>query len=240
MAKSMTETQKSLRRKILKISYKYGLSHLGSCLSVIDLILAVYEIKHLDEKFILSGGHAGVALYTVLENYLPVDAEKLFKKHGVHPNKDEMDGIHCSTGSLGQGLPIALGMALANRKKNVYCIITDGECMEGSIWESLRIASENKINNLKILINANGYGAYGEINTDKLAKRVKAFGWQVEQSDGHDIDKLKRLLKKVNKKEPVAILATTLVNQLPFLNGVDAHYKIMTPKDYKLAMEILS
>lgn len=240
MVKALTKIQKGHRRKILEISYKYGLSHLGSCLSVIDLILAVYEIKHSDEKFILSGGHGGVALYTVLEKYHSVDAEKLFKKHGVHPNRDETLGIYCSTGSLGQGLPIALGMAFVNKRKNIYCIITDGECAEGSVWESFRIASENKINNLKLLVNANGYGAYGEINIDKLAKRIKAFGWQVEQVDGHDIDKLKKLLKKVNKEEPVAILAITKVNQLPFLNGVDAHYKIMTSKDYELAMEILN
>ncbi|MDD5415756.1 MAG: hypothetical protein PHE48_01980 [Candidatus Daviesbacteria bacterium] len=105
MTQYLTRIQKENRKRILEISYKHKLSHLGSCLSVVDLIDAVYRIKKTEEKFILSAGHGGVALYTVLEKYSNVDAEKLFKKHGVHPNRDKRNEIHCSTGSLGHGLP---------------------------------------------------------------------------------------------------------------------------------------
>lgn len=240
MVKSLSKLQKSLRRRILEVSFKNNLPHLGSCLSVVDLITAVYEIKKAEEKFILSGGHGGVALYAVLEKYDSKDAEKLFSKHGVHPNRDQLDGIYCSSGSLGQGLPIALGMALANPKQNIYCIITDGECTEGSIWESMRITSEYKVNNLKILINANGYGAYGKINVRDLIGRIKAFGWQVVKVDGHDVKRLKNLLKKRNTKKPTAILAITRVNQLFFLKGIHAHYKIMSSEEFKHAIKILT
>lgn len=240
MVKSLSKLQKSLRRRILEISYKNNLSHLGSCLSVVDLITAVYEIKKNEEKFILSAGHSGVALYTVLEKYDSKNAESLFLKHGVHPNRDQEDGIYCSSGSLGQGLPIALGIAIANPKQNIYCVITDGECAEGSIWESMRIASEHKINNLKILINANGYGAYGKINVRELMNRVRAFGWQVTKVDGHNLSKIKNLLKKRETEKPIAILAITDVNQLPFLEGISAHYKVMSQNEFNQAIKILN
>lgn len=241
MVKTLTKTQKNYRKRILEISHKYKLSHLGSCLTVVDLIEAVYLTKKKDEKFILSSGHGGIALYTVLEKYYNLDAEKLFIKHGVHPNRDQASGIYCSTGSLGQGFPIALGMAFANQTKNVYCIITDGESTEGSIWETLRIASDYKINNLKLIINANGFGAYGEINTNKLIKRIKAFGWKVERVNGHSLDKLTKMLKKNAKtSNPVAIIASTNVNQFSFLKGVHAHYKVMLDQEWEEASRLLS
>lgn len=239
MVKFLKNSQKEIRKRILQISHKYQLSHLGSCLSVVDLIVAIYEVKKPDEKFILSAGHGAVALYTVLERYNSVDAEELFIKHGVHPSRDDMLGIHCSSGSLGHGLPIAVGMALANRAKNVYCIITDGECAEGSVWEAFRIASENKLNNLKLLVNSNGYGAYSEISIYNLKNGMRAFGWNVIKTDGHNIKKLKNLLKNSRKRKPTVILAATKVNQLPFLKGLDAHYKMMSEGDFASAMDLL-
>ncbi len=235
----LTRMQKHYRRRILEISFKYKLSHLGSCLSVIDLIISIYETKKADEKFILSSGHGGVALYTVLEKYHRIDAEHLFLKHGVHPNRDEIDGIYCSTGSLGQGLPIALGMAFANKKKNTYCIITDGECAEGSIWESFRIAGDSRVSNLKVIINANGYGAYGKINVDDLKHRIKSFGWNVVKTNGHNLNRLNNILNKRKDGRPTAVLAITEVAQLSFLRGIDAHYKIMSEDEFKLSMKVL-
>lgn len=235
----LTRRQKKYRRRILELSFKYKLSHLGSCLSVIDLIISIYETKKAEEKFVLSSGHAGIALYTVLEKHHQLDAEHLFLKHGIHPNRDEVNGIYCSTGSLGQGLPIALGMAFANKRKKTYCIITDGECSEGSVWETFRIAGDSKASNLRVLINANGYGAYGKINVDNLKSRIKSFGWNVVKTDGHNLNRLKSILKKREDNRPVAILAVTKVDQLSFLKGINAHYKIMSEDEYKLSMKVL-
>jgi transketolase len=199
---------KDLKRRIIELSYKYKLSHLGSCLTAVDIIDEIYQTKKLDEKFVLSSGHAGLALYCVIEKYLPLtDAEYLFNKHGVHPNRDMVDGIDCSTGSLGHGLPIAVGMALADRTKNVYCLISDGEAAEGSIWEAWRIIREYKIDNIKIYLNDNGYGAYKESYLGVIPDFVD---WRFTNSD-----------------------------QLPFLNGLDAHYKVMNDEEYKTALEVL-
>jgi transketolase len=136
---------KNLKKRILEISYKHNLSHLGSCLTAVDIIDEIYAIKKHNERFVLSSGHAGLALYVVIEKYtkgddlgmvLGINAEDIFNHHGVHPDRCSQCGLDASTGSLGQGLPIAVGMALADRSKNVYCLISDGECSEGSVWGS--------------------------------------------------------------------------------------------------------
>ena len=159
------------------------------------------------------------------------------EKLHVHPDKGPF--VDVSTGSLGQGLPIALGMALANRNKNVYCSMTDGEATEGSIWEALRIAYEQKITNLKVGINYNGYGAYSEINRKCLLDRVNGFGWKVVFADGHNLTKLKNAFKKKYKTTPTVIFAETKVNQFAFLGGVDAHYYKMNDEDFQSAMKNL-
>ena len=138
----------SLESRILEISYKHKLSHLSSNLTAVNIIDEIYSIKKDNDPFVLSSGHAGLALYVILEKYYGIDAEKLHKKHGVHPNRDVEDKIFYSTGSLGCGLPAAIGMALANRKRNVYCLISDGEIFEGSIYESFNIVVKEKIKNL--------------------------------------------------------------------------------------------
>lgn len=238
MIKNLTKLQKEYRKRILEISYKYKLSHLGSCFSVADLIAGVYKIKRNKERFVLSSGHGGVALYAVLEKYKLANAEKLFKKHGVHPNRDKINNIHCSSGSLGHGLPIALGMALADKNRDVYCLITDGECAEGSVWESFRIASDLKVNNLKIILNANGWGAYGKILLNPLMTRIKSFNFALSIIDGHNLNQITTALKNKRKIKPLIIFARTNVAQLPFLKGQDAHYHIMNDEDYLLAVKL--
>lgn len=205
---------KDLKKRIIEISYKYNKSHLGSCFSAVDIIEEIYNLKEKDEKFILSEGHAGLALYCVLEKHERRDPEYLLTKYGVHPERDEQNGLWCTTGSLGQGLPIALGIAIADKSKNVYCLISDGECAEGSVWEALRIKTDNSINNLKIYVNINGYGGYDAIDSGKLTERLKTFC-------------------------PDINIRQTNIEQLPFLKGLDAHYHVMTAEEYKTAMEIL-
>ena len=156
--------------RIKEISLKYGLSHNGSCLTAYPIIDEIYSIKKPDEPFVLSCGHAGLALYAILEKYHGFDADKLYLKHGTHPNRDLGDKIYCSTGSLGHGLPIACGMAMADRTKNVYCLISDGESFEGTIWETANIVDKYHLTNLKIYVNFNGWGAYDPITFKHIEK----------------------------------------------------------------------
>lgn len=202
--------QKLLRRRIVEIAYKNKYCWIGSCFTAVDIIDYIYKIKKQDEKFVLSSGHAGVALYVVLE-----DLGLLNNIDNLSSHPDRARGIDCSSGSLGHGLPIALGMALADRKKNVYCLITDGECAEGSIWESLLIAEKNKINNLKIYVNHNGWCALDRVNPQDAQIRF-----------------LKQFKLNIN-------IFKTKVEQLPFLKGLDAHYHQLSKSEYKLAMRLL-
>ena len=198
----------NLKKRILEIAYKNKLSHLGSYLSSLEIIEEIYKKKNLEDIFILSSGHAALALYVVLEAYEGKNAEMLFKKHGGHPHRDEENGLYCSTGSLGMGITVAVGRALANRKRKVYVLISDGEAAEGSVWESLRFIYEQNIKNIEIYVNINGYAAYDKIDTEYLSNRLISF------------------LPNIN-------LRYTSVNQYPFLKGINAHYHAMSEEDYK-------
>lgn len=234
----LSKEQRVLRHRILEVSHKASYSHIGSCLSSIDLIEAVYKNKKKNEIFVLSNGHAGIALYVVLEKYGLLKKRVLESLH-IHPDRNPGFNIHVSTGSLGQGFAIALGLAMADRKKDVYCLISDGECAEGSVWESLRIASETKLNNLIILVNANGWGAYGSVNIPDLFRRIKAFSSFIIKVDGHNLKSLLKSLKIRVKDKPVVIFAKTTVEQLPFLKGLDAHYYVMKEEHFKKASSML-
>ena len=155
-------------RRIIDITYQEKLSHLSSCLSAWPIINEIYEQKAEDEIFILSNGHAGLALYCELEARYGIDPMMLLHKHGIHPNKDLENKLYCSTGSLGSGLPIAVGHALSNPDKQVYVMISDGECAEGSIWESLCFIETAKISNIHVYANINGASAYDYPDVDYL------------------------------------------------------------------------
>ena len=230
--------QKHIRRRILDISYKRNLPHLGSNLTAVDIIYAIYGIKTKDDRFILSSGHAGIALYVVLEKK-GVLTSSVINSLCIHPDRDVEKCIDLSTGSLGHGLPIALGMAMADWRKVVYCVLSDGECAEGSIWEALRVAKDYKVNNLKIAINANGWGAYDPIDLRDLLKRFKGFGYKTISVDGHNITELRKALIKKMPDQPLLIFAKTVVEQFPFLKGQDAHYYVMNETDYQSAMRVL-
>ena len=230
--------QKLLRKRLLQIIYDAHLSHIGPCLSVLDIVESIYQTKNKDEKFILSNGHTAVALYTVLEKHgFPINFDPA--NISVHPDRKPEWGIDVSTGSLGQGLPIAIGIALANKNKNVYCLISDGECAEGSIWESLRIIKDNNIFNLKLIVSVNGWGAYDPISSTNLYKRFKGFGFKVFKVNGHNIIGIIKKLSIIPIKDPQLIFATTQSEQFPFLKGQDAHYYSMKEEDYKLVQQLL-
>lgn len=203
---------KKLKKRILEIAFKHKLSHLGSYFSSVDIIDDIYKEMDSNDIFILSSGHASLALYVVLEKYRNIDANMLEEKHGCHPHRDEENQLYCSTGSLGMGLTVAVGRALANPKRKVYCLISDGECAEGSIWESLQYVQQKNIKNLEIHVNVNGYCAYDLVDKKYLIDRLKTF-------------------------LPSIIIHETDVEEFSFLRGLNAHYHIMKDEDYKLAIK---
>lgn len=223
------------RRRIIELSYEANTTHIGSALSVVDIIEAVYAVKMPVEKFVLSNGHAATALYAVMERYGLLN-EPSINKLGVHPDRNPDIGIEVSSGSLGQGLPIAVGMALADRTRNIYCCVSDGECAEGSIWEAMRVSANERLTNLKLVVNANGYGGYGEVDTKRLAISMQSFGWNLVEVDGHDLDSLTAALR-LKTIRPVVVFAHTRVDELSFLSGLSAHYYKMTAEDYQLALK---
>jgi len=195
-------------RRVVDISYKEKIGHLSSNLNAVNIIEEIYKNKKANEPFILSSGHAALALYVVLEKYEGRDAEKLFHKHGVHPHRDLSDGIFCSTGSLGMGLTVATGYALADRNRKVHCLISDGEAGEGSIWESLRFIYEAKLDNLEVYVNVNGMIAYDFIDKEYIINRLRAF------------------LPRINIRE-------TEPPKWPWAEGILTHYYVLKPEDYE-------
>jgi transketolase len=199
-------------KRLLDICYNHQLHHLSSYFSSLHIIDDIYSKMNKDDIFILSNGHAVVSLYVILEKYFNIDAEELLSKYGEHPKRDDFNKIYCSTGSLGMGLTVAVGRALLNNN-DVYCLISDGECAEGSIWEALRFANDNNLHNLKIHLNANGYSGYGPVDINYLKKRIHAFHPLVEFHD-------------------------TTFEWFNF-KGIDGHYKQLTADQYKTAVESL-
>ena len=197
-----------LERRVIELSYKHGLSHIGSVLTAVNVIDKIYQVKQKDAPFILSNGHAALALYVVLEKWEGKDAEKLLKKHGTHPNRDLEDGIYCSTGSLGQGITVAVGMALADRESKVYVLMSDGECAEGAVWEALQVAAKERLENLNIAVVCNGYSAYGRVDVDDLDTRLNAF-------------------------YPTLCFRTNLFNLPDWIQGLDGHYLKLDKEKYQ-------
>jgi len=236
--KNLSKDQKITRKRILELSHESHLAHLGSCLGAVDLIDAVYKYKKANDEFILSNGHSGIALYVVLEKYGLIKPETIKQLH-IHPDRNIQNGISVSTGSLGQGLPIAVGMAIADRKRNIYCMLSDGECAEGSIWEALRLAYLQKLTNLKIIVNANGWSAYDKVNLAYLVKRLRAYGFIINKLKGHDKKDVADAVKNLQKDQLAILFAYTVSDQFAFLKGQDAHYFVMQDEDYQQAMKEL-
>jgi len=205
---------KNDKLRLLQLLYEHTEGHIGSCFGGLEIIDGIYNDMSANDIFILSSGHLGFALYTIIEKYKKIDAQLLVNLCGVHPVRAEKYGIYCSTGSLGAGITIAVGRAIANKNQVVHVLISDGETAEGSVWESLRYIHDKNINNIKVYCNINGYTAYESIDMDYLEMRLKSF------------------LPTIN-------ICRTKVNYFPFLHGINAHYHIMSEIDYTLATNIV-
>ena len=247
-----------IRRTILEQSKRVNVGHIGSALSIADMMGAVYSVigrpGQTDperDRFVLSKGHAALALYAVLVEVGTLTNHDLAtfcadnSWLGVHPDH-HLIGVDFSTGSLGQGLPIAVGAALgatmqrSNRK--VYAIISDAECNEGAVWEAAMFAAHHRLVNLCVLVDHNHQQAFGHtadvLVSDDLEARWRAFGWDVVMADGHDEGALVRILRSPTADRPRVIVAeTTFGKGVSFMeNQIKWHYLPMSDAEYERAL----
>lgn len=225
-------------------------SHVGTCLSIADILYTLYfKILNIDpanpakydrDKFILSKGHGSAALYATLaeRGFFPKEyLDRYYIDGGLlpgHLDRELTPGVEASTGSLGHGLSIGVGMAMANRQTNnpgrVIALLGDGECNEGSVWEAVMLASTLRLNNLTAIIDYNklqGFGRTNEvINQSNMAERWKAFGWEVHEVDGHHVKDLDRVCRVVQSGPKVIIAHTTKGKGVSFMEDrLEWHYK---------------
>lgn len=256
--------QKELRKLILELSYKAGVGHIGPHLSIVDMVWALYDsvlnvgFKNPSDndrdRFVLSKGHAALALYVVLYKKGFITKKELYSYCntegsylGVHP-KNKVAGVDFSSGSLGQGANFAVGAALAakiqNSQRRVFCLISDGEINEGSVWEAFMFAAQHQLNNLIFLYDNNKQQALARtaeiIDTSNIADRVKSFKLSYHEADGHDVVNLKQLFTKVIKdsKAPVFINAHTISGKgVSFMEAtIKWHYKSQNEEQYQQAL----
>ena len=213
--KKLTNKARKLRQDTFLTFIEKGEAHLGGSFSMIETLLTLYEvIMKKEDKFILSKAHASYPLCILLQD------RGLNPKLTTHLELDIKNGIHCTTGSLGHGLPIATGMAFARKQQKipgkVYVMISDGECQEGTTWESLLIGSKHKLDNLIVLVDYNKIQALSRLEDalplGDLFTKFKAFDWNcIKVQDGHSFKSLIPSFKRKNKKgKPLAIIINTI------------------------------
>ena len=245
--------------KILKASNIGGEGHVPSALSILDIVSVIYEsVLNLNlikknslhrDYFILSKGHGSLALYVILEKFKLISKKELYKfcdfkgKLGGHPDSTKIKAIESSTGSLGHGLPFGVGVAFAKKIKNyrgkVFVLVGDGECNEGSIYESMLLANHHKLNNLVCIIDDNN-SSTRVLNIQNISKKFNSFGWKVINIDGHNKKKIKKSLLFSSSK-PLAIIAKTLKGKgVKFMeNNPEWHHKKIT-KDILKQISIIN
>jgi len=250
-----------LRRHVVRMCSAGGSSHVGSCLSIADIIALLYgEVLRIDpadpswperDRFILSKGHAGACVYAALaeRGFFPKAQLERHYHNGSnlsgHVSHKGVPGVELSTGSLGHGLGIGAGMAMQFRRtggeQRVYVLLSDGECDEGSVWEAALFAAHQKLSNLCAVIDHNKLQSLARvedtIGLEPFADKWRAFGWNVERIDGHDHPALRRAFAAAAEAadRPTCILADTIKGRgVSFMeNQVLWHYR--SPQGEELA-----
>lgn len=248
--------QGKLRKKILELHYRANSGHIGCSLSCIDIMISILKFKQQGDTFILSKGHAATALYTMLNEIgeIPDAAMETFYKNATtlpaHPAALKYAAIPFATGSLGHGLPLATGIAKANKLKKTdnisHVLMSDGETNEGTTWEACHFAVANKLDNLVVVVDKNGLQGFGntaDILGDTAAPNVmSAIGFDVAEVDGHSISALvaarEQLLAMRNGK-PKLILARTVKGKgISYMeNQMEWHYLPMNEVQYNDAVK---
>ena len=214
MTRNLINKAYKLRQDTFKAFIKKGEAHLGGSFSLIEILITLFnKILKISDKFILSKSHASFPLCIILKQkgYNP--------KLTTHLEIDPKNKIYCTTGSLGHGLPISTGMAFARKKLKkkgkIFVLISDGECQEGTTWESMLIASKHKLDNLVLIIDYNKIQALSKLEDalplDNLSKKIKSFNWNcLEVKNGHSFkDLIQKFSKKFKNKQPTAIIVNT-------------------------------
>lgn len=257
----LTEISKKIRKNIIEIACTSKSAHVGSSLSCVDILAVLYfKVLHFDpwEKrdiFILSKGHAAMALYSTLEVKGIISTDKLqgyYLNDGTlpgHLDKFTARGIEASAGSLGHGFNIGIGMAYGFKKKNIarkiYTLIGDGESQEGSIWEGALFAPKYGLDNFTVVLDYNnlqGYGRACELcSYEPVKPKWEAFGWHVIEVDGHDYTQLQHAFdEKTNGKPKIIIAKTTKGKGISFMEDkLIWHYYTVTDEIKEKALKEL-
>lgn len=260
---TLENTARYIRRTTLTMLTTAHASHLGCAFSIVDILTVLYhqvlDTEKIKQKttdrdyFILSKGHAASALYATLISVglIPESLVPSYKKIGTglcgHPIKDAYPGIEASTGSLGQGLPMAVGLALAFKKDNnpnkVYVLVGDGECQEGSIWEAITIAARYKLTNLTVIVDFNNLQAFdrsNDLRPGPLKEKFQAFCCQTMSIDGHNLAHIYQAIT-APRTMPTVIIAHTIKGKgLSFAEDkLEWHYKSCNQEQFDQALKEL-
>jgi len=262
-----SQISKDIQKKILKMFFDSRTSHIGSSLSEVDILTILYfKILSIDPKnptaedrdrFLLSKGHGAAALYATLaqRGFFPESVLDTYCKNGGklpgHSTRNCAAGVEVSTGSLGHGLPMGAGMALAGKRdeKNyrVFVLMSDGECDEGTTWETALFAAHHGLDNLIAIIDYNKLQALGRtnevLNLEPLKEKWQSFGWKAREINGHNFSEIENTLSEVpfEKGKPSLVIANTIKGKgVSFMeNKLEWHYKNLTQEDYEKALKEL-
>lgn len=264
---SINDLSKQIRAEIIEIAHETETIHVGGCLSCVDILVSLYfscmSVRPEDpnwperDRFILSKGHAALALYTILAHrgFFPLSQVHTFNDHKSHftehPVWKNIPGIDATSGSLGHGLGIGSGMALAAKiaKKpyRTFVLMSDGECDEGSVWEAALFAPTHHLGNLVSIVDYNKWQACGRsdeiMNLSPLKQKFSAFGWATYEVDGHDIGAMITLFQSILKSpaQPIAIIAHTIKGKgVSFMEDDNNwHYRVPSADDVQNARKEL-
>ena len=258
MSQNLEAIARKIRRGILQLSHQRKTPHIGSSLSCVDILVAAYwnalqthphdpNHPHRD-RVILSKGHAALAWYVTLceRGYFSAATLATFaqpgSKLGEHPSASGVPGVELATGSLGHGLPVANGLALGARimgqSTKVMVVLSDGECNEGAVWEAALFASAQRLDRLIAIIDFNKWQATGRsqdvLSLDPLTDKWRAFGWNVQEVDGHSLSALSAAMSQLHPTQPTAIIAHTIKGQGVSYMEDDNNWHYAIPNDQQL------
>lgn len=250
----------AMRKAVISAGYASGEGHIPSALSVLDLLWVLYDrVLKVDphdpgnpdrDIFILSKGHASLGLYAVLaeKGFFPPSELNGFCRYGSplggHPHWKKIRGVEASTGSLGHGFPMSVGIALGfkiqNRRNRVFALLGDGECNEGTVWESALLAAHHGLDNLCAIVDYN-HSTDRALRLGDLTAKFDAFGWNARVIDGHCPGDIEEALRDASPGRPRAVIAETVKGRGCRLmeNNPAWHHKAPTEEEYRLIMEEL-
>lgn len=265
---SAEELAQKIRRSVVDMCHLGKSSHVGAALSMTDIVAVLYkDILHVDpanpdmpdrDRFILSKGHAGAAVYATLAHsgFMPVETLDRHTQDGSvlsgHISHKGVAGVELSTGSLGHGLGVAVGMAkaarLQRRKHRVFCLLSDGECDEGSNWEAILFAAHHRLNNLTAIVDYNKIQSLASVaetlGLEPFVDKWIAFGWRVIEIDGHDCDALHKAFSddQPDSEQPKCVIChTTKGKGVSFMeDSVLWHYRTPQGEEYDAAVKELN